>query len=274
MKFSQRIGKTSIRESLQLDNIDIVLKNRIWNNILQDFLHKLDDEISIQIYNLIWTEFFTNPIDDFPSGLYGSYVSQNNNYLKDWFNSTEWYNIYNLVEFIAFLDSQIYNTKFIENCNHSLEKEMSGFRIVDKIVVQITSEEEIEEIESALKITSKWKSVNEHLETALKYMADRQTPDYRNSIKESISAIECFCKITSGDDKATLGKALIQIESKWDIHKSLKSAFSALYGYTSDESGIRHSLLENGQEIMFEDAKFMLVSCSAFINYLKVKIEK
>jgi len=259
---------------LQLDDIDIVLKNRIWNNILQDFLNKLDDGLSIQIYKLIWTEFFTNPIDEFPSGLYGSYISQNNKYLKEWFYSTKWYNIYNLVEFITFFDSQIDSTKFIEKCNNSLEKEMSGFRIVDKIVVQITSEEEIEEIESALKITSRWQSVNEHLETALKYMADRQAPDYRNSIKESISAIESFCKIITGDEKATLGKALNQIEFKWGIHKSLKSAFSALYGYTSDESGIRHSLLENGQEILFEDAKFMLVSCSAFINFLKIKIEK
>lgn len=274
MKFSQRIGKTSIRESLQLDDIDIVLKNRIWNNILEDFLNKLDDASCIQIYKLIWTEFFTNPIDELPSGSYGSYISQNNKYLKKWYYSTEWYNIYNLVEFITFFDSQINRTKFIEKCNNSLEKEMSGFRIVDKIVVQITSEEEIEEIESALKITSRWQSVNEHLDTTLKYMADRQAPDYRNSIKESISAIESFCKIITGDEKATLGKALNQIESKWGIHKSLITAFSALYGYTSDESGIRHSLLENGQEILFEDAKFMLVSCSAFLNFLKVKIEK
>lgn len=51
-------------------------------------------------------------------------------------------------------------------------------------------------------------------------------------------------------------------------------AFAALYGYTSDSGGIRHSLLEDDISVSFEDAKFMLVSCSAFINYLKIKIEK
>lgn len=274
MKFSQRIGKTSIRDSLQIDDIDKILKNRLWNTIQQDFLRKLTDDNSIQIYKFIWTEFFTNPIDEFPSGLYGNYIPQNNDYLKEWFYSTEWYNIYNFIEFIAFFDSQIDYTKFIENCNNSLEREAAGFRIVDKKIVQITSEDEIKEIESALKISTRWDPVNKHLETALKFLADRKTPDYRNSIKESISAIESFCKIITGDNKATLGKALKQIEQKWEIHKSLKNAFSALYGYTSDESGIRHSLLENGQEITFEDAKFIMVSCSAFINYLKIKIDK
>jgi len=274
MKFSQRIGKTSIRNSLQIDDIDEILKNRLWNTIQQDFLQKLTDDNSIQIYKLIWTEFFTNPIDEFPSGLYGNYIPQNNDYLKEWFYSTEWYKIYDFIEFIAFIDSQIDYTKFIDNCNNSLEREVAGFRIVDKIIVQITSEDEIKEIESALKISTRWGPVNKHLETALKYLADRKTPDYRNSIKESISAIESFCKIITGDNKTTLGKALKQIEQKWEIHKSLKNAFSSLYGYTSDESGIRHSLLENGQEITFEDAKFMMVSCSAFINYLKIKIDK
>lgn len=40
-----------------------------------------------------------------------------------------------------------------------------------------------------------------------------------------------------------------------------------MYGYTSDEDGIRHSLLEEST-LKFMDAKFMLVSCSAFINFL------
>lgn len=274
MKFSQRIGKTGVRECLQIEDIDTVLKNRLWNNIIKDFLRKLGDVMRRNVYIDIWTEFFTNPIDEFPEGLHGSYANENNRYIKHWFSLTEWYEIYNFIEFIASIDSKVSNTKFIEECNKSLEREMSGYRIVGGCVVQITTEEEIDAIESALTSTSKWKPVNQHLKTALKYLADRESPDYRNSIKESISAIESFCNIITGDTKATLGQALKEIESKWEIHKALKASFSSLYGYTSDESGIRHSLLENGQEIRFEDAKFMLVSCSAFVNYLKIKIEK
>jgi hypothetical protein len=45
---------------------------------------------------------------------------------------------------------------------------------------------------------------------------------------------------------------------------------SALYGYTSDSSGIRHAL-QDEPNLDFVDAKFMLVACSAFVNYLTDK---
>lgn len=115
------------------------------------------------------------------------------------------------------------------------------------------------------------KAVETHLRTALDYISNRENPEYRNSVKESISAVESFCSIMTGDGKATLGKALTQIEQSHKIHGALKEAFSSLYGYTSDSGGIRHSLLEDDVNVTLGDAKFMLVSCSAFINYLKTK---
>jgi hypothetical protein len=39
------------------------------------------------------------------------------------------------------------------------------------------------------------------------------------------------------------------LKIKHNIPSSLKSAFSALYGYTSDEGGIRYSLLEKDVKI-------------------------
>lgn len=63
------------------------------------------------------------------------------------------------------------------------------------------------------------------------------------------------------------------MENKINIHKALKSGFTAIYGYTSDENGIRHAILDE-PNVDFEDAKYMLVSCSAFINYLIVKSKK
>ena len=103
-------------------------------------------------------------------------------------------------------------------------------------------------------------------------LADRKAPDYRNSIKESISAVEALCNIITGNSSATLGKALSEIEKKHNLHPALKNAFSSLYGWTCDAGGIRHALEENNTIVEFEDAKFMLVSCSAFINYLKAKL--
>ena len=49
-----------------------------------------------------------------------------------------------------------------------------------------------------------------------------------------------MCQVITGDSKATLGKALKQL----NVHKALESGFSAIYGYTSDADGIRHALSE------------------------------
>jgi hypothetical protein len=70
-----------------------------------------------------------------------------------------------------------------------------------------------------------------------------------------------------------LSQAIKVITDKIELHPDLKEAFYKLYGYTSDAKGIRHSLMEK-PDLDFEDAKFMLVTCSAFSNYLKEKARK
>ena len=111
------------------------------------------------------------------------------------------------------------------------------------------------------------------MRNALDLLSNRKSPDYRNPIKESISAVEAICKIITGKQKATLGGALKEIEKKIKLHPALKNAFNSLYGYTNDAEGIRHALLDKSS-LSFEDAKFMLVSCSAFTNYLISKASK
>ena len=103
-------------------------------------------------------------------------------------------------------------------------------------------------------------------------LSDRQNPDYRKPIKESISAMDPLATI-SGSAKDTLAGALDKIKEKIKIHPSLEKGFKQIYGYTSDTDGIRHALTEDTTSD-FEDAKFMIVSCSAFLNYLIVKANK
>jgi len=192
--------------------------------------------------------------------------------LRDHFFRCPWNEVYDFIEFVADNYPDEYeNSKFMTYCNSILERELSAYRFVGGRITQITSEEEIVEIEEALGKGPK--TVNIHLKTALAFLADRKSPDYRNSIKESISAVEAICRLITDDPKATLDQALKQIEQTVGLHPALKKAFSNLYGYTSDAEGIRHALLDQ-PNLDFEDAKFMLVSCSAFINYLITKSSK
>jgi len=135
-------------------------------------------------------------------------------------------------------------------------------RIVDSMRV-VKDEQEIAAIEEGLEYPEK--AVRTHLETALRMLSDKQSPDYRNSIKESISAVEAACRLASGKESATLGDALKKIQN---VHPALSKAFNQLYGYSSDASGVRHSLIDE-PNITYADAKFMLIACSAFVSYLK-----
>jgi hypothetical protein len=139
---------------------------------------------------------------------------------------------------------------------------------VDGLITKITDEQEVAEIELALEKARG--PVRTHLRRALELLSDRETPDYRNSIKESISAIESLVAIALGQ-KGTLGQLIKKLEDEMGLHPALRAAFSNLYGYTSDESGIRHAILES-TTVDFEDAKFFLVVCSAFANFVTAKI--
>lgn len=283
MRFSQKIGITSIREAIQIESIDEKLENRIWNAIINDFFDKIPDDttyvdetLKAQVCRILWTEFYGERADEIGTYHHGRVLTSSViNYIKNWFFKSDWYEKYDLIEFLSTLDTKVMklNIDFSESCNIALKKEMAGYRLVDGSIVQITSEEEIVEIEQALNNTTNWNSVNTHLITAISYFSKRDNPDFRNSIKEAISAVESLCIIITDDKNATLGKALSEIEKKYKIHSALKSAFASLYGYTSDSGGIRHALLEDDIVVTMEDAKFMLVSCSAFINYLNTKID-
>jgi hypothetical protein len=282
MKFSQRIGKVPIKSVLQVNSMDEDLENRLWNIILRDFFEKLsdstnssEDSVRGQVFLLIWRNFFNNRVDEIPT-----YINSNTVYpkrfiafFKKWYFQAAWYEIYDFIEYLANMDQKYLHLNFIAKCNNALQQEVAGYRIINGRIVQITSEEEIQEIEEAFASKDKFETINTHLKASLTLLSDRKHPDYRNSIKESISAVEAICIIIAKDKNASLGKALNIIENTHSIHKSLKSAFSSIYGYTSDSSGIRHALTEEDVPVGFEDAKFMLVSCSAFINYLRSKMK-
>ena len=275
MHFSERNGYKSVREIIQKESMDDHLKNGLWSIFDTCIWKKVTQEYwqyrhtnSSNIYNLIYNyyfNFFKKPTDSIPV-LTTDTIKE----IREYFFSTNWHEIYSFVEetlqnYPPSLIRQ--KTDFIQSINHILERENSAYRLIGNEITPITSEQEIQSIEDALENTNPYSGVQQHLNQALKLMSDRQNPDYRNSIKESISSVESICKIVTNDEKATLGKALKIIDEKFGLHPALKNSLSQLYGYTSDGDGIRHAMLEESN-LSYIDAKFMLVACTNFINYL------
>lgn len=157
--------------------------------------------------------------------------------------------------------------------NDLFEQECIGYRFISKRIVPITDKSEVKEIEQACH--TPFEGARIQLQKALCFLSDREHPDYKNCVKESISAVESVCKVLANDPKAELGKALKSlIANDLIIHGSLKSAILALYGYASDEGGIRHAERETESTVTFEEAKFMMVTCSAIVNYLVAEYGK
>lgn len=231
------------------------------------------------IYDWVTQKFIKHVYSD----VYGQIVDWNKYYdrkpvltmLLDTIKAEEYDAVLTVIEYIAReVDSiMAYGFQHEGNWYHAsnfynkvFEKEFVGYRFVNGFITPITDLTEVSEIEAAS--ATGYDAVREHIDKALHFLSDRDAPDYANSIKESISSVERMCSIIIGAP-TTLGDALKKLENNGVvIHPALKGAFSKLYGYTSDASGIRHAGELGGADSTFEEAKFMLVSCCAFVNYL------
>lgn len=267
MLFSQRKGLKAVRSLIQTDDIDAELRNGLWDALQltvwgseSTSYNDLEDTNLHWLFTFAWHKYFKKPIDTLPYKAADAIKT-----VRDYFFRCEWYEVYDFVEFIS---GHMENPEELTKITNSvLKRELAGYRLIDKKIVQLTSEEEVKSIELALENTGKLAGTHAHLRASLAMLADRKSPDYRNSVKEAISAVESIAQVMSGDSSASLGSALKVLEKRSLIHPALKASLSSLYGYTSDAEGIRHAMLQE-PTLTFTDAKFMLVSCTAFINYL------
>ena len=109
----------------------------------------------------------------------------------------------------------------------------------------------------------------EHIREAIGCLPPSPNASPRNSVKESITAIEATLKHLTGEPSATLGEGLRSYEKKFEpLHPSIKRGLIHFYEYSSGPEGIRHALVVDAAEVTVDDARFMLVTCSAFVNCL------
>jgi hypothetical protein len=272
-KFSQRYGYTQIERAFQRERIDDTLRTALWNVLSismwdrwkpYNYGYTAESERINVITRRLWFHYFKRDMDSLPGFKEAAY-GQMSAYsaLKEYFLKCKWYEVYDFLEFLIQDSDTFLDAKAIEWLNTVLETENAAYRIVGTEVVEITDTNEIKAIEDALNHPDT--PVRSHIQAALAMLSDRKAPDYRNSIKEAISGVEATCRLVTGMKTATLGDALKKIP---DLHPALQKSFLSLYGFTSDASGIRHSLLDESN-LTYADAKFMLAACSSFVSYLR-----
>lgn len=269
MLFSQRMGLSPVRVQIQLNDMDNALRVALWNAYQPAVIVAGKKDASsrnsplMPYFQALWDEVLHEPVDKIPSA-YDRAAAE----IRLYFFAIEWHRVYELLEFsMSSALPRYYRERLAPRISLALEREMSGYRLLGNLFSPITDPHEISNIEEALNRNDAPPGATSHLRTALTLMSDRINPDYRNSIKESISAVESMAKHLTNNPKASLGDALLVLEKKGEMHNALRKGLSSLYGYTSDAQGIRHALMDEAN-LTFVDAKFMLVACSGFVNFM------
>jgi len=278
--FSEREGYVPPKD-YQVDTIDAETRTKIYNQIYY-FLHPSSDpyddndrayRAADQAWDIVyqhhcWTEFLSKPVDEYKEVFLNT--SLKNMLIRD----DPWHRVFDFVEYLLELCTHsfeyedlnwIYNEKrgksFTSAIARVLEESKVGYKIIDNIFVPISSESEAREVEKALNTV--FHGANQHIKKAIKLFADRKKPDYENSIKESISAVESIAKeITERE------KPLNALTQSLQLHPSFKDALDKLYNWTSTDGGIRHGASSKSLTPDQNTARFMLVICSSFVNYI------
>lgn len=268
--FSERSGHNK-RQMLKPDEMPGSLRTGIWNIIWNNVFNRVKADPMIQFINdrfdaipyhftdTLLNEFFLENamLSDAKS------PSERVEHIHQRYSRLSWFRVYDFIEFfLRKYPSDVVRDAVVEEINKLLVKERAAYRVVNTKIIPLTSEEVTEEFESVLSLSDDFKAVAEHFGRALSLWADRENPDYVNSVKESISSVESLVQILLGE-KGTLSDLI----EKLNVHPAMKKGFEKLYNWTSDASGIRHG--EYGDIFVCgeAEARYMLFTCSAFVNY-------
>lgn len=278
LSFSKRYGFEPVEIPFQVGNIDPILRTDLWNAFYIFVYSRLDGvdiydkEIFRSLHKVLWADFFKKALDDFPE-----YDGDFSNFIRHHIEKGTWYKVYEFLEFVFsnIEDKHFYEyVEFRNNINTKLRANNSAYTLIRDKFIPVTNQAEINELKQTQSFVKQHglTGIQEHLNSSIELLSQKPKPDFRNSIKESISMVEVISRIIEPTEN-TLGKALSKLDKHQKISGTLKAGFDKLYAYTNDKNGIRHALMDE-QSVELEDARFFLISCSAFTNYLIEKAKK
>jgi hypothetical protein len=267
--FSQRIGLEPIPPQLKLGEVSAELRRLLDYYISLEIDRESYAPYDSPVFNDKWQRvamdlhvlFFEQPASTFDHGTYES--KQRLNVFIRRANIGE---LFNLVEF------------FVRHprCSGELKRELAdalvtaraAYRVFDnRYIAAIGTEEQAAGFERAIADAEAKNATAARKQLIAAGVALRNS-DWAGSVRESIHAVEAMAvRLAPGTD--SLGAALKVLEQRGHLHGGLKKAFASLYGYSSDEEGVRHALVVGDEAQVDEsDALFMLGACASFVSYL------
>ena len=269
LTFAQRAGVEPLPVQLRHDQLSQGLRAALWGEIFARIgacaRHGyINSEPWRSILFRKHVKFDEGMADDFTASWEGQQILLNN-----LFRAGQYHHVYGCIEF--FLKDKDCPSDLSEEIGRIFEEHQAPYQIIEKkYLMPIASEEQgklLARCLEALKTTS-MTAASAHLRHGIEFLNKRQ---WAKSIAESIHAVESVARKIE-PSAHTLDPALKKLAPKIGMHAAMQKAFSMLYGFTSDEQGIRHALIDkDAAAVDRDDAIFMLTACAAFASYLANK---
>jgi hypothetical protein len=278
--FSQAEGLEPLPQPLKLGEVSHALRNKIWKTVRRYM--KSDCGVTTDFNQ---REYIYGDWKEIIKSLFVEYGGAPSRYNDGWdFNEdfisrhifgsedceVEFNKVFDFVQFI--MRSDECPEGVVDEMREAFSNVQAAYDIVisDDIptIVPRTTPEEGEAIKQVFLLLEEetLKGARTHLRKACDEL---NAGKYADSVRESIHAVEWVARKLSSKDSSTLAPALDALDKKVKLHGSLKEGMKKLYGYTSDEKGIRHSLTADGDaKVDLTDATFMFGACASFVGYL------
>lgn len=276
--FKEKYG--GVEFPLQLNEMSRALRNRLWNTFTAEIYrywtlkpkHEAGQLRNAQLEKLVAdvVDAIGYSVDELPNHFWIQHSRSVHKHLKKIYEALDWVGAYDFVEKVLRACPPGWGEPFKASLNTVLEQEKSGYRVVGSSLVAITDVAEISEVEEALERSGS--GARKHIESALSHLGKSPATegDYRAASHEAIAAVESIVREHTGGN--SLGQGLKAVKLNFPTNPAFILAMEKLYGYTnSPDSGVRHCFLDDIQSIDFAEAKYFVVACSAFVNYVLSK---
>lgn len=279
--FSQRHGHTELPAPMRLEEISVDLRREIWN-VTREILMSMEDPsmpIGGTYFDSKGYRFVERVLGRFsrtPEDEVRTEYSEALDRFKTLILDGPFHAVLDLVEIISDVEE---SGSFRDRVAECFERQGAAYRLdVSRAPFQFvprSSEAQGNATREAIETIRKggMDGPDTHLRRAVEHLNARR---YADSVRESIHAVESVARMVAPKAEKTLGPALKSLESAGVIrHSALREAFSRLYGYTNDEEGIRHPLLDkDSPDVDLDEAMFMFSACASFAAYLASKHRK
>jgi hypothetical protein len=270
LTFSQAQGFDPLPSPLALGELSQHARVDLWNWMYSWANDGIDyDMISgdaLQVYREFYLEILHRPRDEFSYRWSDTFEKLKMVFLQGAFNR-----VFDTVQFFVrtpFLSTDPENMEIVRRI---FRRNLLAYDILDippdgPTIVPNASPEEGEAIREAFAnlATGPFDGARHHLQQAAHFI---NTGDAPKAVAQTMHAVESVVRVIAPNNN--FKQALTTLNAKTAMHPALSIALDKLYGYTSDEKGIRHPLLESDvAKVHMPEAVFMYGACASFITYL------